>query len=260
MEVIECEVFGDESTSSNDRYGIYSLIGLKPLEVEYATLALEQAKIEYNIPITSKLHCRVLFSGDKRAKTEWKELDGKKSAEFCKNLSSRLLKLNIFWSYGYIDLMELSHLPKPKTMEGKFSTDEGRDFSFDFGVKQAQKFAYSAAEWPFIQKFGLRARFWCDKETTKIDWFFGKKQAQNIHGGISSPPKIIMPESYAPMLEIADLFAYTASRHLSGSQQFGQHVFRTIHEKFHPMANKFNLDPSLFGSDIKTQDWLNGKV
>ncbi|MFA6188971.1 MAG: hypothetical protein WC680_06795 [Sulfuricurvum sp.] len=258
MENIECEVFGDESTS-DDRYGIYSLIGLYPSEVKVATLILEELKKEYNIPPTSKLHCRVLFSGDKRAKTEWKEFDGHKAIEFCKKLSSQLLSLNIFWSYGYVDLKELNHLPNPSKMEGKFSTDEGREFSFLFGVKQAQQFAYSAAEISFIKRFGTSTRFWCDKETTKIDWFFEKKQAQNIQKNLSNPPLTILPDAYIPMLEIADLFAYTASRNLSVKQRFGQHTFRTIHEKFHPMANKFNLDPSLFGSDINTMDWLNGK-
>lgn len=256
MENIECEVFGDESTAKEDTYGIYSLIGLHPSKVKVATLILEQLKKEYNIPVTSILHCRILFSGDKRSKTEWKEFDGNKAKEFCNKLSSQLLPLNIFWAYGYVDLNELARLPNPSKMEGKFSTNEGKEFSISFGVKQAQQFAYAAAEISFIQKFGTRTRFWCDKEKTKIDWFFGKKQAQNIQKSISNPPQTILPDEYMPMLELADLFAYTASRNLSGKQEFGQHTFRTIHEKFHPIANKVNLDPSLFGSDVSTKDWL----
>jgi hypothetical protein len=261
MEGIVLEVFGDESTSRHNRHAIYSLIGLKPSEIELASQALKQAKKEFNVPTSARLHCRELFAGDKRKKTEWNVLDSRSPAEFCKCLSSELLTLGIFWSYGYVDLTELKNLPRPESMEGKFSTHEGPEFSFFFGAKQAQKFAYAAAEIPFIQKFGPeRLRFWCDKDTTKIEWFFGKKQAQNVNQGLGSKPHTMLPVAYAPMLEIADLFAYAANRHLSGGQEFGQHVFSTMHEKFHPMATKFNLDPSLFGSPIKTKDWLAGKT
>jgi hypothetical protein len=260
MEDIVCEVFGDESTSRDNKHAIYSLVGFKPSEIELASLALSQAKEEFNVPTSARLHCRELFAGHQRGKTEWRALDSRKPVDFCRSLSSRLLTLNLYWSYGYVDLMELQGLPKPERMEGKFSTVNGREFSFTFGPKQAQKFAYAAAEIPFIQKFGSeRLRFWCDKETTKIDWFFGKKQAHNINQGLGPKPLTELPNAYAPMLEIADLFAYTANRHLSGSQQFGQHIFRTIHEKFHPIATKFNFDPSLFGSSISTKDWLTVK-
>lgn len=256
MTEIKCEAFGDESTSAGDRYAIYSIVGFSPKGVEVATSMLSNIKQHFGVPNSARLHCRVLFSGNQRAKTEWAALNPKHTAEVCRNLSMELLRLEPMWCYGHFDLSTLSSLPRPNLMSGKFSGDAGREFSMGFGMKQAQKYAYSAAELHFVQRFGDGVRFWIDKDDTKIDWFDGRKKAHNIHHGFGAPGQISLPPAYAPMLEIADLFAYTASRHLSQSQQFGQQVFRMIHEKFRPITSKFTFDPSLFGSETSTKDWL----
>jgi hypothetical protein len=252
---VKCEAFGDES-SANNRYAIYSFIGFSPKGVEAATSVLADVKEQFGVPNSARFHCRVLFSGDQRAKTEWNQLDPKDTAEFCRKLSSGLLHLTPLWSYGYVDFFHLQKLPSPNLMSGKFSTDIGREFSMRFGIKEAQKFAYAAAEAPIVLRFNDSARFWIDQEESKIDWFFNKKKAHNIHSGLGAPAKIVLPKEYEPMLEIADLFAYTASRHLSDRQQFGQQVFRTIHKQFCPIASKMTLDPSLFGSEVSTKEWL----
>lgn len=249
---IKCEAFGDESSSANNRFAIYSFIGFSPKGVEAATSMLADVKKQFGVPDSARLHCRILFSGDQRAKTEWKRLCPK----FCRKLSSSLLPLTPIWSYGYVDLWDHQTLPSPNLMSGKFSSDIGREFSMRFGIKEAQRFAYSAAETQIALRFINSVRFWVDSDESKVDWFFGKKQAHNVHFGLGVPAQIDLPKEYVPMLEIADLFAYTASRHLSGSQQFGQQVFRTIHKQFGPVISKMTMDPSLFGSEVSTKEWL----
>lgn len=253
MTEIKCEAFGDESTSANNRFAIYSFIGFSPKGVEAATSILADVKKQFGIPNSARLHCRVLFSGDQRAKTEWSELAPQDTAEFCRKLSSLLLPLTPIWSYGYIDLWDLSTHPNPNVINVKFPTKE---FSMSFTIKEAQKYAYGAAEAPIVLHFKDSVRFWIDQDKSKIDWYSGKKQAHNVHSGIGSPAQIVLPEEYVPMLEIADLFAYTASRQLSGSQQFGQHTFRTIHEKFGHFTAKMTMNPSLFGSEVSMKEWL----
>lgn len=217
---------------------------------------LADVKKQFDVPNSARLHCRELFSGAQRAKTAWNTLDQKDTAEFCRKLSSDLLFLTPIWSYGYVDLLDHQKLPSPNLISGKFSSDIGREFSMRFGIKEGQRFAYSAAEIAIVQRFIKSVRFWVDQDRSKVHWFFSKKQAHNIHSGLGAPAQIALPEDYVPMLEIADLFAYTASRHLSGSQQFGQHVFRTIHKQFCPIISKMTMDPSLFGSEVSTKEWL----
>ncbi|MCB6182843.1 hypothetical protein LIN78_04675 [Leeia sp. TBRC 13508] len=255
-EDMACYVFGDESTASNDRFAIYSMIGGSQQTIRKTLLILQEYKMKYGIDSQEKLHCRVIFSKHQREKTSWGKLTDKQVLEFFRNLSEALLPVGLLWSYGYIDMREVLNNPKPEKMAGKFSTENGKEFSFDFKVKQAQQFAYSAAEIHFIQRYGTRFKIWCDQDKTKIEWFEGKKQPHNINRHIGVKGEVNPPRELEPMLEIADLFAYTTSRHLSAIQSFGEHVFRNIHKKFNPKASKMNLDPSLFGGDIPTKEWL----
>jgi hypothetical protein len=256
MTTIQCEAFGDESVSAGGRFAIYSFVGFEPRHIGSANAILAGVKEQFGVPSFARFHCRVIFREEQRAKTDWRVLSNRAPLEFCRILSSELLALKPLWSYGYVDLAELQALPHPELINGKFSSPDGQSFSMEFREKQAQKFAYGAAEIPFVMRFTQNVRFWADKDGTKIGWFKGKQQSHNIHSGVGTPAKIELPEEFVPMLEIADLFAYAAGRHLSGIQSFGQHVFRTMHEQYEPMAQKMNLDPSLFGSDVSTKQWI----
>ncbi len=258
--MIRCEAFGDESESAGGRFAIYSLIGFEPKKIESAKAILTQLKEKFGVPVSERLHCYVLFKREAREKTKWRVLKDKDTAEVCRQLSEELFPLSPLWSYGYVDLHELQALPTPDKMVGKFSGETGQVFSMDFRMKQAQKIAYSAAEIPFVTRFAKDVRFWIDQDGTKIEWFMGRRKAHNIHAGVGEPASVQVPEEYAPMLEIADLFAYAAGRHLSGTSSFGQHVFRTMHERYVPQANKLHLDPSLFGSEISTKEWMNSAL
>lgn len=255
--MIRCEAFGDESESAGGRFAIYSLVGFEPKEIESAKAILTQVKTKFGVPISERLHCYVLFRQEAREKTKWRAIKDKDTIEVCRQLSEKLLRLRPLWAYGYVDLQELQALPTPDKMAGKFSGQTGQAFSMDFRMKQAQKMAYSAAEIPFVTRFAKDVRFWIDQDGTRIGWFMGRRKAHNIHAGVGEPASVQVPEEYIPMLEIADLFAYAAGRHLSGKSSFGQHVFRTMHEKYSPQANKLHLDPSLFGSEMSTKEWMN---
>lgn len=255
--MIRCEAFGDDSESAGGQFAIYSLVGFEPGQIEPAKSILAQVKEKFGVPLSERLHCRVLFHQEQREKTGWQVLKGKDTAEVCRQLSEGLFPLRPLWAYGYVDLQELQALPTPDRMVGKFSGENGQTFSMEFRMKQAQKMAYSAAEIPFVTRFAKDVRFWIDQDGTKIGWFMGRRKVHNIHAGVGEPASVQVPEEYIPMLEIADLFAYAAGRQLSGTSSFGQHVFRTMHERYVPQANKLHLDPSLFGGEISTKEWMN---
>lgn len=255
--MIRCEVFGDESESAGGRFAIFSLVGFEPGKIAAATATLAQVKEEFGVPVSERFHAYVLFKKEEREKTGWRVLGDKAPAEVCRQLSEELFQLNPLWAYGYVDLHELQTLPSPDRMAGKFSGENGQTFSMNFRMKQAQKLAYGAAEIPFVTRFAKDVRFWIDQDRTKIEWFMGRRKAHNIHAGIGYQASAQLPEELVPMLEIADFFAYAAGRHLSSTPAYGEQVFRTMHERYVPQANQLHLDPSLFGGEVSTNDWLN---
>lgn len=256
-EPVQLEVFGDESTASNDRYAIYSMVGIKINAIPNAAKEIANLKAHFQLPNDERIHCRVIFSRHQREKTAWGKLSDSQIIDFMKCFIECMKPLGLLWSYGYVDMRDILNLPHPKKISGKFSSEIGREFSFAFGAKQAQQFAYSAAEMPYIQEFGNNVRFWCDQDSTKIEWFGRRKQPHNINRGVGMKAAIDLPsKAHKSMLEIADFFAYTASRHLCAEQKFGQNIFRKTHEIFNPRFSKLNIDPSLFGGDENTIDWL----
>jgi hypothetical protein len=259
MAEVKCEVFGDEGTSANQRYALYSFIGFEPAKVERALAILSRTKERFGVSNAARLHCRELFAGERRAKTEWRVIKPKEPIEVCRYLTTELLSLRPLWAYGYLDMGALRELPDPTTMRTSFPARDGSpgvEDAMRFGDGQAQRFAYLAAGWTFQQRFWNTARFWVDQDTTKLDWLNGKKgQAHNLNPIL--PCSTALPPGWSPMLEIADVFAYAAGRCLANDQRYGAGVFRTIHRRYGPIVSKMNMDPTAFGAEIDRAEWVN---
>lgn len=246
------DAFGDEGASANARFALFSFIAFQSSLIPTAVEILRRAKSRFGVPETARLHCRVLFSGMQRSKTEWKFLTSKQPIEIVKYLGVELLGLKPCWSYGYVDLKELGDLPSPEFMKFTFPSVDGApraEASMPFRDKQAQRFAYLAASLPLRNRLS-NVQFWIDQDASRVEWFNKKSgQAHNLNPLI--PASIDLPSELAPMLEIADLFAYVAGRHLAGDERLGWTVFRSIHRRFGPLTTKFNFDPAVFGGPSK---------
>lgn len=258
---IKCEVFGDEGTSANGQYALFSFVGFEPAKVQAALEVLRRTKEKFGVSNTARLHCRELFAGDKRAKTEWRVLKPKEPIEVCRYLTTELFHLRPLWAYGYVDMGALRELPDPTTMRTSFPPSDGSpgiEDAMPFGSGQAQRFAYLGAGWSFRERFSNGARFWVDKDRTQLDWLNGKKgQAHNLNPIL--PCSIELPSGWIPMLEIADVFAYAAGRCLAKDQRFGASVFRTMHRRYGPKMSEFTPDPTAFGADMDRAEWLKRK-
>ena len=252
MADIKCEVFGDEGTGANGRFALFSFIGFEPTKVQSALNTLDGTKQKFGVPSSARLHCRELFAGDKRTKTEWRVLKPKDPIEVCRYLNIELRQLRPLWAYGYVDMRVLQEFPNPTTMRISFPPREdslGLEDVMPFGIGQAQRHAYLGAGWNYWQRFSGQARFWVDKDRTMLDWLNGKRgQAHNLN--LLLPCSVDLPPEWMPMLEITDLFAYAAGRCLADDQRYGAGVFRAMHRRYGPVISKVTLDPTAFGADI----------
>lgn len=257
MTSTKCDAFGDEGTSADGNYALYSFVGFEPAKISSALSILSRTKEKFGVSDTARFHCRELFAGDRRAKTEWSILKPKEPIEVCRYLSTELLSLRPLWAYGYVNMRAIRELPDSQTMRTIFPARDGvasTEHAMPFGIGQAQRFAFLAAGWNFRKRFSSGVRFWVDADRTKIEWLNGKKgQAHNLNPLLCSTD---LPSELLPMLEIADLFAYAAGRCLSNDQRYGSGVFRTIHRRYGPITSSVDLDPTAFGAEMDHSEWL----
>lgn len=255
---IKCDAFGDEGTSADGRFALYSFVGFEPSKIPSALAILSRTKEKFGVSNAARFHCRELFAGDRRAKTEWRVLKPKEPIEVCRYLSTELFSLRPLWAYGYVDMGALRELPDPTTMRTFFPARDdapSMEHAMPFGVGQAHRFAFLAAGWNFRTRFTNSVRFWVDTDRTKIEWFNGKRgQAHNLNPIL--PCSADLPSELLPMLEIADLFAYAAGRCLSNDQRYGSGIFRTIHRRYGPIMGRMTLDPTAFGVEMDRSEWL----
>lgn len=61
--------FGDES--ENDELLVYALALFRPPRINAARAALAEMKRSVGVPEGTKLHCRIVFSGQRRRDTPW---------------------------------------------------------------------------------------------------------------------------------------------------------------------------------------------
>lgn len=252
---IQCEAFGDEAVSPDGRFAIFSFFAVETRQIATAVEILNRAKRRFGVPESARFHCRVIFSGMQRAKTEWRTLKPQQPIEICRYLGTELLLLKPIWIYSYVDMSEVKKQPKPNMLQGKFANAgaaPSKEFSMPFSEKQAQRFAYTGASFPLHQQFPT-ANIWVDRDSTQVEWFDKRRgQAHNLNPIV--PSSSDLPTEYLPMLEIADLFAYSTGRYLAKDQRPGWPVFRSIHRRFKPTGSRFQFDPSLFGGEPQFWD------
>lgn len=258
MTFTKCDAFGDEGTSADGNYALYSFVGFEPAKISSALSILSRTTEKFGVSDAARFHCRELFAGDRRAKTEWRVLKPKEPIEVCRYLSTELLNLRPLWAYGYVDMRAIRELPDSQTMRTIFPARDdvsSTEHAMPFGIGQAHRFAFLAAGLNFRNRFVSDVRFWVDADRTKIEWYNGKKgQAHNLNPIL--PCRADLPLELIPMLEIADLFAYAAGRCLSNDQRYGSGVFRAIHRRYGPIMTSVNLDPTAFGAEMDRNEWL----
>jgi hypothetical protein len=152
------------------------------------------------------LQGRVFHEHPKR-KSLWKDISDARVLDFAEELISGLVKLPAAF---VVSAMHRSEYPEVLPAVGKFAAGE-------MGTKQLAGMACMGALHFVHQHFGKdRIRFIADPDPGRIPFFGRKIQAQsNYKLNIGEAGQQIVPESFdahnkPPLLQAADLFAYTA--------------------------------------------------
>ncbi len=136
-------------------------------------------------------------------------------------------------------------------------TPEGPVRTLD--VKEVASLAHSAAMTGLVSRYGHdKFKLWIDPDRTKIPWGEGRRRADTTRrpyidlGPGVEPPQLVpqVDESPKPtLLQIADIYAYTAAQ--AHSQKGGQRAvrFRDLYAAIDPEKAVFEWNP-----DVKWED------
>ena len=120
--------------------------------------------------------------------------------------------------------------------------------------KQLLLYAYQAGAIAMQQTFPQQSfRIWVRPDTTKIDWMNEKRQVKELHD-------IVKPETgnagkLSPLLDIADLVAYSAARHLNTERRSHRLQIKWIFDAFGLNISTFKFRPEWW-DPVKYSDQL----
>jgi hypothetical protein len=191
---------------------------------------LSGLKRRYGVDPQAEFHCRVVFHEHPKRKSPWKDLPDARVWDFAEELISGLAKLPAAF---VVSAIHRSEYPETIPAVGKFSAGE-------MGAKQLAGMACMGALHFVHQQFGQdRIRFIADPDPGRIPFFGRRIRAQSNyklnHGEASQQ---IVPEPFdaankPPLLQAADLFAYTAVHALTEKPATNKERF----ERWYKMCN-----------------------
>jgi hypothetical protein len=204
-------------------------------------LALAATKVKFGGTPTSEIHCRTFFAGDQRRKTDWRHLEGDRLFALCAQIGRYVSEAGATFRVAYLDrrnLLDAVNIPSVSRATGSRITA---------GPKQLTRFVYLAALTGFEKNPGTgRLKVFVDPDNTKMEWGTVRRKPHSInmridHGGQSLP---VVPEtirgSKPPLLEVADVLAYSAAQTLSARAHRNKDKFRALlYGVFRPVMTEF---------------------
>ena len=236
--------FGDDSVTKGGVF--YGLVLIPESAIKTVLETLSKIKIQYGGSTDSPLHCRELFSGQARQKSKWSHLNEHQAIELCGDVLRELSKCKPKYLLGHIPS---EYYPKRFRLRGK---NGHSDLVHDLDEKWLTLWSYfqiaslldpveidepsdptkiarplNLPFWQMVAKRtepGLRVRkVFLDRENTRIRWFSRSIKWANIAKELviekpsqrSYLPIELVGEEKHPLLEIADIFTYSAARDMS---------------------------------------------
>jgi hypothetical protein len=198
--------FGDES--ENDTHLVYALAIFRSERTDEARAALARMKRSLGVPESTRLHCRVVFSGQRRRGTAWAATNHRQIENAVRGLAVEIHNLNETPEIGVIDRRRVPLLPtSPGHADRVWRAKETLGLAANIAIMGA------------VSRFGIdRVRFIIDRDKTQIQRGVKWQRADSTRGmfvdlGAGREPVKIEPEVQDDsLLEIADLYAYTALR------------------------------------------------
>ncbi len=221
--------FGDESS-----YGdviAYSVVAVHAHNLPAAERLLSGLKRRYGVDPQAEFHCVEVFHGDKRRKSAWRHLSVEKILDFAVELISSLMRVPTLFIVG---AAHRSEQPEELPEAGHFP-------AFEMGTKQLQAMLCGAALIPLNQHFDqTEVKFWADPDYTKIPFGWGKVQARRMHylnNGDTNQRIVSEPvdeENTPALIQVADLFAYTATHALTEKEHRNKKRFERLYKMCSP--------------------------
>lgn len=234
--------FADDSIT--DALVSCGVVILQESRVAEAEALLVGVKQRFGLSGEAPLHCRIMFAGDARRGTPWGQLSPERIYELVRVLCAELESISERPLVAVID---------PYVAPPHQGSPGGPLRPYD--VKEIASLAHSSATTILAARYGHDGfRIWSDPDRTKIPWGDGRRRADttrspfvDIGPGIE-PPRIVSvieADPKPPLLEVADVYAYTAAQ--AFSQKGGQRVqrFRDLYRLIDPELIRFewNQEP-----------------
>ena len=220
--------FGDESS-----YGdviAYGIVAVHAHNRHTAERLLAGLKRRYGVDPEEEFHFAELYHQDTRKKTGWKHLPIYRIFDFAEVLVSGLLGVPVVFTVG---AAHQSEQPVEFSEAGHFP-------AFKMGTKELTALQCGGALLPLSQVFDQsQIKFWTDPDRTPISFGYGKVQAHRMHylnnsdanqRIVAEPPD----EQGTPLLQMADLFAFTATHALTEKRYRFKNRFERLYRMCSP--------------------------
>lgn len=236
---VSYSVFGDES--AGPKGSAYGLAVLRNEMVEVALAILREEKGRFGDP-DAKLHCREIFNGSRRLKSDWSHLSLDDCFELYGAIVDRLGLSGMHFVAGAalrrdvidaIPSLTLRHKDPENT-----STVESEEFPL--AEKQLGIFCAQAALTTLVHNGIENFSFWADSDRTSMKWLRGNRKASNaletlfIGRGEREPLKVVVEAAdprLVPLFDVADLVAYSNVKRMHPSSSTSDLGFRKLSKR-----------------------------
>ncbi|MBX3302162.1 MAG: hypothetical protein KF693_08095 [Nitrospira sp.] len=224
--------FADESVTPEI---IVCAAAIFPIEqVAMAVARLASMKEDLGLSPTAALHCRVIFNGNERRRSDWRNISPQ-------SITSAIMAL-------CQDLSVMGHRPVAfvspplSIVIPPPPNDKSKAVSLDDKGQVAT--GYQVLSFHLTKVYGHGgAKLWIDPDPTKIPWLNGRTQANFTRSGFMDlgpefePPRsepIIDSRSKHPLLEIADLYAYVTAKAHTAKGGWKDRWFQEVYSVLKP--------------------------
>jgi hypothetical protein len=165
-----------------------------------AAFALRNIKAERGVEPEAEIHCRVLFHDRARSKSPFAKLSLDNCHDMLEKCVSTTSTIGASWWGGWVN--KDAYPTELQLVEGE---------RFAVTDKHLKGLAVVAALKAMEHLSGFDYRLAFDADRTKIDWGLASR-VQATHFSRTHPHAIDLANAHKPLLELADIAAYTAAQ------------------------------------------------
>lgn len=225
------DAYGDDSVVND--VAVFGLVVVPTPGVPAIEGILQLVKAAARVPADAELHCRVLFHPDARRKSPWAHLSDEDVWAAIEAVPRLFGRFGLGFHVGVVR----------KGLAPKELEDADGVPGMPLGDKQLLWFAFSSALLDLDVRPGFdRTRLWIDPDRTKVPFVGRRRQMRHVLGmkmfsNISGSTRQLQAEPIAgskpPLLQVADVLAYTAAQALSGQALRDKDRYRKVFAAFH---------------------------